>query len=120
MIFYLKLNLLKRPKDVDGISFDDYSYTCVKLSNDLYLYLKQVNKYLAFVCVVREEIFSENRGIMDYNLTLFKDSVKDVLFSTTATAAAVAASQTTASNKSGSQQDTSVNTNSMLNNLSLN
>ena len=102
---------------MDGISFDDYSYTCVKLSNDLYLYLKQVNKYLAFVCVVREEIFAENRGIMDYNLTLFKDSVKDVLFSSSATSGA----HTTASNKSGSQQDTSATlANSMLNNMSLN
>ena len=114
----MHFRLLPRPKDVDGISFDDYSYTCVKLSNDLYLYLKQVNKYLAFVCVVREEIFAENRGIMDYNLTLFKDSVKDVLFSSTAMAGG---HTTTASNKSGSQQDTSATlANSMLNNLSLN
>lgn len=52
-----------RPKDVEGISFDDSSYTCVKLVNELNLYLKQVNKFLAFVCVVREEIFAENRGI---------------------------------------------------------
>ncbi len=41
--------------------------------------MKQVNKFLAFVCVIRDEIFSENRGIMDYNLTLFKDSVRDIL-----------------------------------------
>jgi Ras-related GTP-binding protein C/D len=104
---------LSRPRDVDGISFDDNSYTCVKLNNELYLYLKQVNKFLAFVCVVRDEIFSENRGIMDYNLTLFKDSVKDVLFASTQTAAA-------ASNKSSSLQDNSNLANSMLNNLSLN
>lgn len=41
--------------------------------------MKQVNKFLAFVCVIRDEIFMENRGIMDYNLTLFKDSIKDIL-----------------------------------------
>ena len=60
----LKVTLFKlsRPKDVDGISYDDSSYTSVKLNNDLYLYLKQVNKFLAFVCVIREEVFNENRG----------------------------------------------------------
>ena len=77
------------------------SYTCVKLNNDLYLYLKQVNKFLAFVCVIRDDVFGENRGmysdeytelfkalisgcfkgIMDYNLTLFKDSVEKILTS---------------------------------------
>ena len=47
---------------------------------------------------------------MDYNLTLFKDSVKDILF----------AAQNSVSNKSSSLQDNSNNlVNSMLNNLSL-
>lgn len=75
----LDISNIYAPKDVDGISYDDSSYTSVKLNNDLYLYLKQVNKFLAFVCVIREEVFNENRGIMDYNLTLFKDSVRDIL-----------------------------------------
>ena len=52
----------KSPKDAEGISFDDSSYTCVKLNNEHYLYLKQVNKFLAFVCVIRDEVFTENRG----------------------------------------------------------
>lgn len=75
----LDISNIYAPKDVEGISFDDASYTCVKLNNELYLYLKQVNKYLAFLCVIRDEVFTENRGIMDYNLTLFKDSVRDIL-----------------------------------------
>lgn len=75
----LDISNIYAPKDIDGISNDDASYSCVKLNNELYLYLKQVNKFLAFVCVIREEVFSENRGIMDYNLTLFKDSVKEIL-----------------------------------------
>ena len=110
----LDISSIYSPRDVDGISFDDYSYTCVKLNNDLYLYLKQVNKFLAFVCVVRDEIFSDNRGIMDYNLTLFKDSVKDILFSATQSGSH--------SNKSSiHHHDNSAHlANSMLNNLSLN
>lgn len=79
----LDISNIYAPKDVEGISYDDSSYTCVKLNNEHFLYLKQVNKYLAFVCVIRSEIFTENRGIMDYNLTLFKDSVRDILLMST-------------------------------------
>ncbi len=75
----LDISNIYSPKDVEGIACDDLSYTCVKLNNELFLYLKQVNKYLAFVCVIRDEVFAENRGIMDYNLTLFKDSVREIL-----------------------------------------
>lgn len=79
----LDISNIYAPKDVEGISFDDSSYTCVKLNNEHFLYLKQVNKFLAFVCVIRNEVFTENRGIMDYNLTLFKDSVRDILLMST-------------------------------------
>ncbi|RNA30585.1 Ras-related GTP-binding D [Brachionus plicatilis] len=75
----LDISNIYASKDIEGISADDSSYTCVKLNNELYLYMKQVNKFLAFVCVIRDEIFMENRGIMDYNLTLFKDSIRDIL-----------------------------------------
>ena len=34
------------------------------------------------MCVIRDEVFTENRGIMDYNLTLFKDSVREILLDT--------------------------------------
>jgi Ras-related GTP-binding protein C/D len=77
----LDISNIYSPKDIEGISHDDQSYTCVKLYNDYYIYLKQVNKFLAFVCVIRDEVFSENRGVMDYNLTLFKDSVEKIISS---------------------------------------
>jgi hypothetical protein len=61
-LVYLVFFCCYRPKDVDGISPDDSSYASIKLNNDLFLYLKQVNKFLAFVCVIRDDVFSENRG----------------------------------------------------------
>jgi Ras-related GTP-binding protein C/D len=111
----LDISNIYAPKDVEGISCDDGSYTCVKLNNELYLYLKQVNKFLAFVCVIRDEVFSENRGIMDYNLTLFKDSVRDILLSPNS-------NQTNNTNNNSSQDTTSTHnlTNSLAANLSLN
>lgn len=112
LLSLLKLFFL-RPKDIDGISADDASYTCVKLNNELYLYMKQVNKFLAFVCVIRDEIFMENRGIMDYNLTLFKDSIKDILISPKN----VNQNQSLNNQTNSSEPDTSNMINSLLENL---
>jgi hypothetical protein len=89
--------------------------------------MKQVNKFLAFVCVIRDEIFSENRGIMDYNLTLFKDSVRDILLASQMSNN-VSLNQTSGNNtnlisniNNSSSQDTSSNlTSSLAANLSLN
>jgi len=69
----LDISNIYAPKDVEGISCDDGSYTCVKLNNDFYLYLKQVNKFLAFVCVIRDEIFSENRGELEKLVFLIRN-----------------------------------------------
>jgi hypothetical protein len=89
--------------------------------------MKQVNKFLAFVCVIRDEIFSENRGIMDYNLTLFKDSVRDILLASQMSNN-ISLNQTGGNNtnlisniNNSSSQDTSSNlTSSLAANLSLN
>ena len=75
--------------------------------------MKQVNKFLAFVCVIRDEIFMENRGIMDYNLTLFKDSIKDILISPKN----VNQNQSLNNQTNSSEPDTSNMINSLLENL---
>ncbi len=65
------------------------------------------------MCVIRDEVFSENRGIMDYNLTLFKDSIRDILLSN---AAQQQQQQQAASTSASSINDLSTN----AANLSLN
>ena len=67
-----------------------------------------------FFFQMAEFLFFFYLGIMDYNLTLFKDSVRDILLSPQN-------SNQTSTNNNNSSQDTSNNlTSSLANNLSLN
>lgn len=41
----------------ETIAFDNHSSSLIKLNNNTILYLKEVNKFLALVCILREENF---------------------------------------------------------------
>lgn len=41
----------------DQTAFDSQSSSLIKLNNNTILYLKEVNKFLALVCILREENF---------------------------------------------------------------
>ena len=41
-----------------GEAFDAKSSSLIKLNNNTVLYLKEVNKFLALVCILREENFT--------------------------------------------------------------
>ena len=41
--------------------------------NELYLYLKQVNKLLEFLCVIRREVFMENRDTSFFLIVIIAD-----------------------------------------------
>lgn len=42
----------------DQTAFDSQSSSLIKLNNSTILYLKEVNKFLALVCILREENFT--------------------------------------------------------------
>jgi len=46
----------------------------IKLSNNYILYLREVNKYLALVCMMRAESFAK-AGLLEYNFTCFKHAI---------------------------------------------
>lgn len=46
-------------KGAGGTAFDDHSSSLIKLNNNTILYLKEVNKFLALVCILREENFRQ-------------------------------------------------------------
>lgn len=46
-----------------GEAFDAKSSSLIKLNNNTVLYLKEVNKFLALVCILREENFTR-QGII--------------------------------------------------------
>lgn len=41
------------------------------------LYLREVNKFLALVCILREDNF-EHKGIIDYNFLCFREAIQQV------------------------------------------
>ncbi len=43
--------------DAEGSAFDTQSSSVIKLNNATILYLREVNKYLAIVCIMREDSF---------------------------------------------------------------
>ncbi|KAK5975919.1 hypothetical protein GCK32_006767 [Trichostrongylus colubriformis] len=67
-----------KEKDGEVISpFDDNSYAEIRLKTDQVMFLRQLNKHLALVCVIRGENF-EKQGLIDYNFNIFKKSIEEV------------------------------------------
>jgi Ras-related GTP-binding protein C/D len=75
-------------------AFDNLSSSLIKLNNSTILYLKEVNKFLALVCILREENFTRQgeitcfsfkivadnfylffTGVIDYNFLIFRESI---------------------------------------------
>ncbi|KAI2801745.1 hypothetical protein BLOT_009562, partial [Blomia tropicalis] len=61
----------------EGTTFDDCSSSSISLNSGTVLYLRQVNKFLALVCILREENFTK-QGMIDYNFQMFRKSIQDV------------------------------------------
>ena len=53
------------------------SSSAIRLNGGMVLYLREVSKYLALVCVVREEYF-QKRSLMDFNIG---ESMRDHVWS---------------------------------------
>jgi len=64
-------------EDAEGLAYDDKSQSIIKLNNGTVLYLREVNKYLALVCLLRKENFDKH-GLIDYNFQCFKNSIEEV------------------------------------------
>uniref|UniRef100_A0A2A4K859 Ras-related GTP-binding protein C n=1 Tax=Heliothis virescens TaxID=7102 RepID=A0A2A4K859_HELVI len=58
-------------------TFNSQSSSLIKLNNGTVLYLREVNKFLALVCILREENF-QKQGVIDYNFLCFRDAITQV------------------------------------------
>lgn len=58
-------------------AYDD-AYSSIRLNSGLVLYFREINQYLALVCLVRLETF-EKRGLLDHNFQCFKSAIREVL-----------------------------------------
>lgn len=61
-------------EDGSGSAYDKESMAIIKLNNTTVLYLKEVTKFLALVCILREESF-ERKGKRDLRYGSFEESV---------------------------------------------
>jgi Ras-related GTP-binding protein C/D len=61
----------------EGLGYDQESSAVIKLNNGMVLYLREVNKYLALVCLLREANFDKH-GLIDYNFMCFKKAIEEV------------------------------------------
>ncbi|XP_028636143.1 ras-related GTP-binding protein D isoform X1 [Grammomys surdaster] len=64
-------------EDGAAAPYDKDSTAIIKLNNTTVLYLKEVTKFLALVCFVREESF-ERKGLIDYNFHCFRKAIHEV------------------------------------------
>jgi len=61
----------------DVLAYDSDSASVIKLSNNYVLYLREVNKYLALVCLMRNDSFTK-QGLVEYNFACFKKAIADL------------------------------------------
>ncbi|CAN9504210.1 unnamed protein product [Ophioblennius macclurei] len=62
---------------VGGGAYDSESVAIIKLNNSTVLYLKEVTRFLALVCILREESF-ERKGLIEYNFHCFRKAIHEV------------------------------------------
>jgi len=58
-------------------AFDEGSSSIIRLDNSTILYLREVNKVLALVCILREDNFG-HQGLIDYNFSCFRNAISRV------------------------------------------
>jgi len=61
----------------DVMASDSDTQSVIKLSNSKVLYLREVNKYLALVCLLKADKF-DKQGLIDYNFSCLKRAICEV------------------------------------------
>eukprot|EP00695_Tsukubamonas_globosa_P003277 TRINITY_DN549_c0_g1_i2.p1 TRINITY_DN549_c0_g1~~TRINITY_DN549_c0_g1_i2.p1 ORF type:complete len:294 (+),score=96.86 TRINITY_DN549_c0_g1_i2:144-1025(+) len=63
--------------ETEGFAYDAESFSVIKLNSSTVLYFREVNKYLALVCLLRGDSM-DKIGLINYNFTCFKDAITEV------------------------------------------
>lgn len=63
--------------DDSTVAFDEQSRSVIRLNNGYVLYMRQVSKYLALVCLISEKSFSKE-GLVEFNLRAFKEALREL------------------------------------------
>lgn len=60
-----------------SVGYDPETQSVIKLNNGMVLYMREVNKFLALVCLLRQDKFDKH-GLIDYNFQCFKKAINQV------------------------------------------
>lgn len=63
--------------EMEGCAYDQQSSSIIRLNNSTVLYLREVNRFLALVCLLREDVF-EKQGLIEYNFHCFREAIQEV------------------------------------------
>lgn len=72
-----ELGAVSREKPKEKGEFEQESSAVIKLTNDTVMYLREVTKYLALVCILRKDSY-ERQGLIDYNFLCFRKAIQEV------------------------------------------
>lgn len=64
---------LRLREDLEAAAFDNQSSSLIKLNNGTILYLREVNKFLALVCILREDNFDRQGENNYYHIYAWKN-----------------------------------------------
>jgi Ras-related GTP-binding protein C/D len=67
-----------RADETDSMAYDSESSSVIRLTNGMVLYLREVNSYLALVCLLRADNFHK-KGLIDYNIDCFKVRLNETI-----------------------------------------
>jgi len=65
------------PEDSEAMAVDAKSSCVIQLNNGSLLYLREVDRFLALVCLIQEENF-DRQHLIDYNIKLFKEALVQI------------------------------------------
>jgi len=63
----------------DGEAEAEYSFAAVKLNNGVSLFLRQLNRLLAIVYLMRTDNYEEKHGWVEYNVSQTKEGIMEIL-----------------------------------------
>mmetsp|Transcript_6472 Transcript_6472/g.20979 ORF Transcript_6472/g.20979 Transcript_6472/m.20979 type:complete len:363 (-) Transcript_6472:52-1140(-) len=62
----------------DGLPYDKESNSVMRLDNGMILYLREVNRYLALVLLIRESNFNQFHGLIRLNTSTFRTALGEI------------------------------------------
>jgi len=64
-------------KEDQATAYDEETQSIIRLNNGMVLYLREINRYLALVCLLRADNFDKH-GLIDYNFQCFRKAISEV------------------------------------------